>query len=81
MMIKRLFAAALACTTPSTGFGAVCWLSTAQTPPAQWAAGPNVWASHVANPAVGGDIIAAQDAWNVTDAAGRLLGWSGRHLI
>lgn len=75
--MSRLLAAVLAIVIPSTVLAQSCFLTSALPSAIQWAGGPNVYAAYVANPAVGTDILAAQDAWDVTDAANRIAGWSG----
>lgn len=79
MFVSRLLPAVLSIAVSSTAIAQSClmggaaplWFGT------QWAAGPNVYNAYVANPAVGTDIVAAQDAWDATNAADRLAGWTG----
>ena len=79
ILMNRLLAAAFATIIPSTVLAQACFLSGAAqiAPGAKWASGPNVYAATLANPSVGTDIVAAQDAWDVTDAVNRLAGWNG----
>jgi len=77
-LMNRLLAVVLAIAVPSAAFAQACSLGgTNLATGTQWAGGPNVYSAYVANPAVGTDILAAQDAWLATNAANRLAGWSG----
>lgn len=79
ILMNRLLVAVLFATIVPSTVLAACFLPGAAQIPAgtKWASGPNVYAATVANPSVGTEILAAQDAWDVTDAANRLVGWNG----
>lgn len=76
---RRATVAALAIAISSVAFGQQCLFGNAQqtAPGTLWAAGPNVYNNYVAIPAVGTDIMAAQDAWDASSAVDRLAGWTG----
>lgn len=79
ILMNRLLVTVLFATIVPSTVLAACFLPGAAQISAgtKWASGPNVYAAAVANPSVGTEILAAQDAWDVTDAANRLAGWNG----
>lgn len=78
-MIKQFFALVLTIVLPAVAVAADCVLLGAAnvTPNTPWAAGPNVYAAVVANPAIANAISAGRDAWDSTDAINRVGDWNG----
>lgn len=76
MMWKNLLAIGLMCSSSMVG---ACLLEKATQLPLNTpvALSPSVYNAVVANPAYGTAILAARDAWNVTNARNRIGNWSG----
>jgi hypothetical protein len=78
-MTKRLVSFFAVLLFSTVGIAQHCTLSgaTQMAPNTPFAVGPTVYAGVVAIPEVGTAIVAARDAWDVTDAVNRVGDWSG----
>jgi hypothetical protein len=75
-MIQRVLSALVASSVSFAAMAQTCALGPTLLPlNSTWAAGPNVYAAYVADPTLGTIIYAARDAWDVTDAVGRIGDW------